>query len=396
MQSFFFLVRNALWVVGALVIVTIVILLISLAMPVKVWRTGELPTKPIRVQRAEPFAVPPVKVWIDTDAACGQDQRTDPDDCLAILLLAQQDAIEIVGVSTVFGNAPLSQTDLTARDLIHRIEQSRRHTIPLYKGSSEPLKQEDTITSVRLDEAHQALRKTLEHEPLVILALGPLTNVAIALKNRPQLQANVTRLIAVMGRRKGHVFHPVEGGTAHSFLGHGPIFRDFNVTKDEPATAAVIAMGLPLTLIPYEAARGVLLDASCLDKMEALGGPPAWVAHRVRPWLFYWRQDIGVEGFYPFDLVAAAYIAQPSLLRCAKVSIAIEDDTWLFGWLGYRGLFIDPLIGPRKESKSQPIMTGVAEYCPEVSEHLDNWLLSELTGVRRPMPTYRAAPDENS
>lgn len=370
-----------------LVVVAIMTLVISLTLPVTAWRTGALPTEPIPVQRAEPVAAPPVKVWIDTDAACGEDSRTDADDCLAILLLAQQDAIDIVGVSTVFGNAPLPQTDRATRDLIYRIKQSSRQVIPVYTGSSDPLMQEHTTATVRLDEAHEALREALERDPLVILALGPLTNVAIALKDRPHLQTNVTRLVAVMGRRKGHVFHPIEGGTALSFLGHGPIFRDFNVTEDERAAAAVVAMGLPLTLVPYEAARDIILDASCLDKMEASGGPAAWVAHHARPWLFYWQEDIGLKGFYPFDLVAAAYVAQPSLLRCAKVSIAVEDDTWLFGWLGYRGLFVDP----GKDIGSTLSVSGSALYCPETSTQTPDWLIDQLTSAHEQAGPHRLA-----
>lgn len=171
------------------------------------------------------------------------------------------------------------------------------------------------------------------------------------------------------------MFHPVEGGTAHSFLGHGPIFRDFNLTEDEQAAAAIIAMGLPLTLIPYEAARNIVLDASCLDKMAARGGPAAWVAHHARPWLVYWQEDIGIDAFYPFDLVAASYVAQPSLLSCAKVPIGIEDDTWLFGRLGYRGLFVES----KHETGSQPPVSGSALYCPEVSQHLEAWLVDQLT-----------------
>jgi len=334
--------------------------------PFEVWRTGELPTEPIQVRPAEPFGTSPVRVWIDTDAACGKGRRTDPDDCLAILLLAQQDRIHLIGVSTIFGNAPLDGTDRTTRDLIAFLETGRSHAIPVYRGASDPIKQEEMIESIRPREAHEALRKALEEEPLAIVALGPLTNVALALKARPQLQANVTRLVAVMGRRKGHVFHPVEGGTAHSFLGHGPIFRDFNLTEDEQAAAVVLAMGLPLTLIPYEAARDILLDASCLDKMEARGGPAAWVAHHARPWLSYWQEDIGIDAFYPFDLVAASYVVQPSLLYCANVPIGIEDDTWLFGWLGYRGLFVEP----KHETRSRPVVSGSALYCPEVSKHL--------------------------
>ena len=143
------------------------------------------------------------------------------------------------------------------------------------------------------------LRAALEREPLLILALGPLTNIAIALENRPDLQANVKRLIAVMGRRRGHVFHPIEGATAHSFLGHGPVFRDFNFVQDEAAAAAVLAMGLPVTLIPYEVARHITVGPAVLDRMAGQGGATAWIAQQARPWLAYWHEDIGLPGFYP-------------------------------------------------------------------------------------------------
>ncbi|MGE3977338.1 MAG: nucleoside hydrolase [Nitrospira sp.] len=374
MHSVLWLVRKGIQATGILVLLAGVTLVLSLMAPIKVWRTGELPAESIQVQPAEPFTASPVRVWIDTDAACGVSQRTDPDDCFAILLLDQQNVVEIVGVSTVFGNGPLRETDRTSRDLIDLLETSNPHAIPVYRGASEPIKQEE---NVRPREAPEALRKALEHKPLVIVALGPLTNIALALKDRPHLQANVTRLVAVMGRRKGHVFHPVEGGTAHSFLGHGPIFRDFNMTEDEQAAAAVLAMGLPLTLIPYEAARDVLLDRSTLKRMETLGGPAAWVAQRAHPWLTYWREDINIVGFYPFDLIAAAYVAQPSLLRCAHVPVAIEDDTWLFGWLGNRGLFVQS----KEEVEPPPIALGTALYCSEVSTHLQTWLVDQLANV---------------
>lgn len=371
------LLRVGFQAAGILGFLGIVSLVISLMMPIKAWRTGELPAEPLPLHPAKPFATPPIRVWIDTDAACGQDQRTDPDDCLAILLLAQQDTVEIVGVSTVFGNAPLRETDRTTRDLISLLGKSRPHAIPVYRGASEPLKREESISTVLQQEAPEALRKALEN-PLVIVALGPLTNVAIALKDQPQLQANVTRLVAVMGRRKGHVFHPVEGGTARSFFGHGPIFRDFNFTEDEEAATLVVKMGLPMTLVPYEAARNVTVNSTILDNMANHGGAAEWVARQAYLWLTYWREDIGRDGFYPFDLIAAAYMVQPSLLRCAHTPITIEDDTWLFGWLGYRGLFIES----EHEIGSKLLVAGSALYCPEVSKHLENWLVEQLTNAR--------------
>ena len=368
-------VRAALLASGALGFIGIGLFLVSLAVPVRVWRTGELPTMPIPVEPGRPFSITPIRVWIDTDAACGQGRRTDPDDCLAMLLLAQEDGIEIVGVSTVFGNASLRDTDQTTRALMAAMEQDEHHAALVYRGSSEPLAEETPVGTASLRDAHAMLRSALEEGPLTLVALGPLTNIAIALEGRPRLQGNVTRLIAVMGRRKGHVFHPVEGATAHSFLGHGPVFRDFNFTKDEEAAVAVVAMGLPMTLVPYEAARDIKVGPADLDRMVERGGAAAWVAQRTRQWLAYWREDIGREGFYPFDLIAAAYVAQPSLLRCADVSVSVDNDTWVFGWLGFRGLF----VVSSEEPASNPIVTGPVTYCPGVAEELEGWLSKHLT-----------------
>jgi purine nucleosidase len=354
---------------GRLTLVGIVLLLISLMIPIDAWRTGERASEPLQLEPAAPVATEPLRVWIDTDAACGQGRRTDPDDCFAILLLAQQDTIDIVSVSTIFGNAPLGKTDRTTRDLIRLFGKSRSYSIPVYRGASEPLKREELTSRTSQEEAHAALRKALE-EPLVIVALGPLTNIAIALNDHPQLRRNVTRLVAVMGRRKGHVFHPVEGGTAHSFLGHGPVFRDFNFTADETAASLVVSMGLPMTLVPYEAARNVVLDPPMLTHLADQGGAAEWVAQQAQPWLTYWREEIGRDGFYPFDLIAAAYVVQPSLLRCTDVPIVVQDDEWIFGWLGFQGLF----IRSGQPSPSSAYATGSALYCPDVSEDFQETL----------------------
>lgn len=203
----------------------------------------------------------------------------------------------------------------------------------------------------------------------------PLTNIAGALEDRPHLQVNVIRLVAVMGRRKGHLFHPVEGGTARSFLGHGPVFRDFNFTQDEEAATLVVEMGLPMTLVPYEAARDVTVSSTFLDHLADRGKAAEWVAQQARPWLSYWRDDIGRDGFYPFDLIAAAYVVQPSLLRCTETPIVVQDDTWLFGWMGYRGLFVES----ETDMKSRTMASGAALYCPKVSKHLGSWLVEQLT-----------------
>src|SRR6187551_211196 len=105
-----------------LILIALLVLgLTTFAIPVPVWRTGELQAPPLPVIESGPAVGLPERVWIDTDAACGHGRATDPDDCFALLVLTQAPGLEIVGVSTVFGNAPLDVTDRTTRDLMAAI-----------------------------------------------------------------------------------------------------------------------------------------------------------------------------------------------------------------------------------------------------------------------------------
>jgi purine nucleosidase len=218
----------------------------------------------------------PARVGIDTDAACGVGRTTDPDDCFAILLLAQAREVEVVGISTVHGNASLSQTDSVTRELIAVLGRGGRRAPPVHRGSAEPVRENGVIAAA---PAHPALREALADGPLTLVALGPLTNLAASLAGRPDLQRNVGRLVAVMGRRPGHLFHPAEGeGRGGILFGHGPVFSDFNYEHDKNAAGLVLGLGLPTTLIPYDVARQVLLTRGDLARLERSGGAAAWVA----------------------------------------------------------------------------------------------------------------------
>ena len=278
-------------------------LIVTLALPIREWRTGDqglVPLDAVPERATPPF---PRRVWIDTDAACGHTPRTDPDDCVAIALLARTD-IEIAGISTVAGNAPREVVQATTRALLSEL----RLAIPL-DGS---------------------LERALREGPLTILALGPLTNVAAVLEKNPDLRKNVARLIAVMGRRPGHIFHPAEGAGGGMLFGHGPVFRDFNFALDPQAAASILKSKIPLSLVPYDAARGIELTAADLDRLDA---SLPWLVERSRSWLEYWRTDIGRKGFYPFDLLAAAYAVDPSSLRCIRARAWVgRDDTLFLPW----------------------------------------------------------------
>ncbi|WP_029032841.1 nucleoside hydrolase [Salinarimonas rosea] len=328
---------------------------LSLALPIASWRTGEIETEPLALLHHA--GERPARLWIDTDAACGLGPRTDPDDCLALHRLAREDGLEIVGISTVFGNAPLARTDRVTREIVARLRGVGAPLPEVSRGASAPLDERDAAPS----DAQAALARGLRDRPLIILALGPLTTIAETLRAEPALARNVERIVAVMGRRPGHLFHPSEGQGGGVLLGHGPVFSDMNLRMDSEAVRVVLATGVPLTLLPYEVARQVLITREDLARLSAADAAGAHVASAAEGWLAFWRDVVGLEGFYPFDLVAAHAVIEPDAFLCAEASARVELG-WAPRWLwmiGDAGLLVTPR-GDRTDAHR-------VRYCPRLA-----------------------------
>lgn len=337
---------------------------VALSLPVRVWRTGEIGLSPLPLVRGHPPTAPDAPVWIDTDPACGHARRSDPDDCLALLILARS-GLKIAGLSSTFGNAPLAVTDPTLRELRDQIIGEGQTLPEITAGAASPEDQ-------GANRAAEALRAELEVRPLVILALGPLTNIAAALRGRPDLQRRVVRLVAVMGRRPGHLFHPAEGHPGGMLFGHGPVFRDLNFEKDRAAAREVMSMDLPVTLVPYDAARRVMLKGADLDVMGESGGAGAWVAARSRGWLGFWKDEVGRPGFYPFDALAALHVLAPEAFGCARVRAEVRRDKGLRAF-PFRPLAL--LVSEHTERSGPERL-----YCPAVEAGLHGRLMHALKG----------------
>jgi purine nucleosidase len=349
------------------------LMVVTLALPIEAWRTGRGEVEELSLAPAGTYTINAQRVWVDTDAACGAGPMTDPDDCLALLALLKAQGIDVVGVSTVFGNAPLEVTDRTTRDLISRLAAEGFRGPPVHRGRVSAASANDDPT-----RAERAIRDALSEAPMVIMALGPLTNIAAVLRRHPALARQIARIVAVMGQRSGHIFHPVEGGTAGMLFGHGPIFQDFNFVQDQGAAAELLSLGLPMTLIPYEAASEVVITGRDLDAMSRTGESTRWVAEKSAGWLAFWREDIGQPGFFPFDLVAAAYLLHPELFRCAEVGAAIEPHSWFWRWrLGASGLLVDQ---SRENAEDGPLHQIV--YCPGPGAGAHDAILAHLTRAR--------------
>jgi purine nucleosidase len=345
--------------------------LLTLAIPLPAWRTGRMPLPPMELVEGGPPVEIASRVWVDTDAACGAGARTDPDDCFALALLAHEPRLQIAGISTVFGNAPLEATDRTARSLTGLLGDADGRALPVHAGASAPSAGADS-------PAVRALQQALADGPLTIVALGPLTNIAAALEHRPDLRRTVVRLIAVMGRRPGHIFHPAEGHRSPMLFGHGPVFRDLNFTEDPEAAKRVLAMRLPLTLIPYDAARGMILSGADLDSLGRSGPALRWIVAQAQGWLEFWRSQIGTDGFAPFDMLAAAYALEPRLFNCAPTHASVGPDRLLWHDWFYRPDAL--LVG----SGAPPGVGADVVYCPQVASELQAWLIAQMATAPRP------------
>jgi inosine-uridine nucleoside N-ribohydrolase len=332
-------------------------LALTLAIPLPLWRTGDQGLAAMSYG-AQPWPEGSLRrLWVDADAACGTGRRTDPDDCLAIVLLARAGA-PLVGISTVFGNAPRERVDDVTRQLLAELAAEGWTPPPLHPGADRALPPHGQVTAP--NRARDALIRALEAGPLTLLALGPLTNVAAALDARPELATRVTRLVAVMGRRPGHLFHPAEGAAARSFFGHGPVFRDFNVAQDVQAARRVLAHGLSITLVPYDASRSIEMTPVEVARWAESGRAGRWLAPRLRGWLDYWVEDIGRGGFAPFDLLAAAYVLAPDAFGCAPVRLRLGNDPQLLPPMRWRASL---LASPVEQWQPDTDAPAAALYC---------------------------------
>ena len=333
------------------------LLLATLAMPVHTWRTGDPGQGELRFDVQFSGADGSRRVWIDADAACGEGSRVDPDDCLALLWFARSHRHEWVGFSTVFGNAPLPGVERVSGALMEHIRSDGTPAPALYSGAAEPSRGVHGPPTA----AVRGLIRALEQGPLTVLALGPLTNIAAALGERPDLAAQVELLVAVMGKRPGHVFHPAEGAQARSWLGHGPVFRDFNVALDPDAVAAVLAMKLPLVLVPYDAARGLEIGEQDVQDIARAGSAGAWVAPRLRGWLHHWQSNIGRAGFFPFDLMAARLLVDRQGFGCARATASLHRSPWPLRALGWSA----DLLVTKEGSANGAAPSAPALYCAQ-------------------------------
>lgn len=304
-----------------------------------------------------------VPIWIDTDPAVGVADR-DVDDGFALLQAFRSPELALRGVSVVFGNAPLVQAWPIGLRIVGGFGP---RGVRAYRGAA---KAADLGVE---NAATRALTAALKREPLVILVLGPATNVATVVRNQPALRARIVRIVAVAGRRPGQRFTT---GTTNP-RGH----RDFNFEEDPEAFRELLASGIPLTLAPFEISSKVWLKTPELDAIARGDAKSEWIVAPARRWLAFWTRTFGVDGFNPFDTLAVARITSPALLTCETLPAQIEvlaDDATEARVQGTTVARKPYLLVSREFGGSVPSV----EYCYDVAEGFKADLVRRITARR--------------
>ena len=198
-----------------------------------------------------------------------------------------------------------------------------------------------------LPQAVTSLEAALVKRPMTLIALGPLTNIAMLLEKRPDLINRINGIIAVGGQRPGQVFK----------VGNTPIlhFHDLNVRKDVDAFDIVLQSEIPMHLFPFEVGIQVVVTRSDLKTLELNGNLDHWIGQRSMGWLDFWENTLGAEGFSPFDTLTIAYLAAPHLFSCEAQSAKIVRR---------KGIFTT-----RDTLEITPLLAGgrMVSYCSQVS-----------------------------
>lgn len=252
-----------------------------------------------------------IPVWIDTDPSVARGGH-EVDDGFALIQAFQSSALSVRGVSIVFGNAPLIEGIPIGRRLLSDFGPPDLKAV---SGAAS-----DKELGLETD-ASRALAAALRREKLVILMLGPATNVATVLRNHPELRKQVISLIAVAGRRPNQRFTNKPGGK---------VFRDLNFEIDAPAFQVLLDSRIPLVLAPWEISSKVWLRQPDLDQLRNSNPKQSWLIDAAQDWLQFWKKNLDSDGFNPFDTLAVGYAISPKGFQCDRLPVHIEqqpDDT---------------------------------------------------------------------
>ena len=284
-----------------------------------------------RLCTAKKIASPSKRLIIDCDPGNGV-PGANVDDGIALALALASPELTVDMITTVAGNTPSAIGWQVAMSLLNAVGL----TLPVYQGATQALAEPAEPWRHLLDRrAHADIVNTLWHntpQPLdfgrptenaveamahhicrhpgeiTLVALGPLTNVALALHHYPDM-AHCVRDIVIMG------------GT-FDVAGY---LKDTNVGMDPEALHVVLHSGAPLTLVPLDVTTKTMLMPEDMRRFTEIDTPLArYLATTVAPWLAYSMSERRLPGCWLHDVLTVAWLLDREVATADTFRVGIE------------------------------------------------------------------------
>lgn len=257
---------------------------------------------------------------------------TDPgiDDAVAIAAALFSPALDLQLLTTLGGNVSVEKTTRNALQLLHFWQAD----VPVAQGAATPLVRPlrdaasvhgesgmdgyDFAEHVRQPietPAFQAIRNHLmtAAEPVTLVAIGPLTNIALLLTHYPECRFNIRRLV-IMGGSAGR--------------GNFTPNAEFNIAIDPEAASLVFQSGLEIVMCGLDVTNRALLTPEYIARLPGLNA----TGRMLHALFSHYRGGSMTTGLRMHDLCAIAWLARPELFTLKSCFVAVETQgTWTAG-----------------------------------------------------------------
>jgi inosine-uridine nucleoside N-ribohydrolase len=264
----------------------------------------------------------PRKILIDTDPGV--------DDAMAIFYALASPELDVIGITTVFGNA---FTPLCTTNALRLLEIAGRTDIPVAPGAERPLagpfndpphfvhgadaqgnaNLPPPTTKPLATPAAQFIVEQVMHAPgeITLVTLAPLTNIALALLLEPRLAANLRGLV-MMG---GNAFVP----------GNITPAAEANIYNDAEAADVVFGMECPVTMVGLDVTEKIHMSAAELDQIGQIPNPRAQHLARILPFYHqFYVSRYGERGISVHDSTTITYLLAPEIFKTAQHPVRVE------------------------------------------------------------------------
>lgn len=262
------------------------------------------------------------KIIIDTDPGI--------DDAMAILFAFQSPEIEVVGLTTIFGNV---HTPLATQNALRLVEFAGRSDVPVAHGAESPLvipldgvadfvHGTDGLGNINMpppagrpieQPAAQFIVDTIMAHPgqITLVPLGPLTNIALALALEPRIVQNVAGVVLM--------------GGAATVPGNASPAAEANIINDPHAADVVFSAGWPLTMVGLDVTMQVQMTEDFITSLRT-SHTGDFIGRICRFYQDFHQESYGSRELHTHDPSAIACVIDPTLFTTVRGPVRVVTD----------------------------------------------------------------------